>query len=1450
MSGDKIEVYESDDSSSDQQYPSIDELEADYANNNNDDDDISDQRLVTAYNSEQEFDPDYNWDFDSDLATEPDRDTSNQYDSEQQLDPGYNWDFDSDLATEPDRDISNQYEQESSQFEQTNSHFERENSHFEQENSHFERESSQLSEESSLYDFVPASPDLDMEPLWPSSDAGPDVPSNEMELNAHHHKLDVETDKSLNDFIQATANMDWITNGDWGSPEPESVDNSQGHELARGAILSHLKSRYAGEESAGSNMKWSSLKDGAQWALIYTACQDFNCTFSVAVLRLELTSEETQTFLSTYLDFWEKNKSWCNRMDHASPARITKWLIGKDLTVDDHLYFNRPTLPTDILGDQERATAEAYARHVRRVELISTIRNWIGGLGSFINLPIEPVIIEGARAMRRKVRGHSCLFDYQLICDTNPGDRWKLFPDEPKLAIWQAGGNISELLHFQPHPSGTASFQIPQPNNSFARPPQKLVSAQEASSANVQEPQALGKGGKPPASQLGEITSSHIPSHKEPAQGVSFNNAIILSDSDSDYEDDGISSSDSGDEDLPEGELENLREPENDDLLADRPGEGDPFSSQFGEYVQPCSNQNEGQLDQQQLQIDMSSLVQALQASEPPAPATAEDQGQASNHANIADQQEFISNLEDGWESQYFNDAMYGILDETDISEASSLCWPLPSSSAVATFSGTVAHGLITAQGKQSSEQIHNQETQSPDASLMPFHEDEISLSSLFQQPSLPLHASQHPALNKTTETVHKQRDQSPNASLVPGGESDIDVNSLVQQPSPPRHTLQRPAQNKPIKTVHKQHEYSRDASLAPSNESGTGGNFLIQQPRPPRPTLQLPAQIETAETAQKQHEPAQVAQEQIESSKSKKRKADSIVISEGEDEPAQVVQEQIKSNKSKKKKADSIVISGGEDEPAQVAQKQSKSNKSKKNKAESIAISEGEDELSTMDLTPVPKKSRRKRSAEDSDEDYKPPAKRPRRSKGSTAARKTPQQKAAPQKPTPQQQVDPSQPQQPVKRGRGRPRKYPLPTNQASTAGTTQKQEVPPVPDKNIAVPSVTEGQSSAAQVTSTPAPSLKSASDQVATVSAKKQGRTPKTAKHATTEGTTGSNVDDFAPGQTVSVPAIANALSSMSQSRNEAIITPDRASKPTAPAVYKSLPSVSASRSTALPVKDHSISEKAQTLVLPARSTPARSSSQDIDMAEADKDMREYIERASSSPRQAVRAAGQSASSTAANGRLGGPGGTSIGRQPRIGGTPGWDPYSLAPTPLPISNIHSDAAAVAYRAHLPKNHWKMSQQEMIAYEEARPGYESFFKQHSNGQHQLREAAARGAQAQRIINGGDTSQSYGGNAGHSASDNAPSDTGYGTPSTSAFQQSARGQGQRLLAPRPAPEAAAKASDVSQSWAGMASALASGPGADQNSGLIESIEKETGVQRKKAQKPKKAAAKPKKTNH
>ncbi|TDZ40647.1 hypothetical protein C8035_v005547 [Colletotrichum spinosum] len=1132
----KIEVYESDENSSDQQYSSIDELEADYANNNDNDNDISDQRLVTAYNSEQEFDPDYNWDFDSDLATEPDRDTSNQYDSEQQLDPGYNWDFDSDLATEPDRDTSNQYEQESSQFEQTNSHFERENSHFEQENSHFEqenshfeRESSQLSEESSLYDFVPASPDLDMEPLWPSSDAGPDVPSNEMELNAHHQKLDVETDKSLNDFIQATANMDWITNGDWGSPEPESVDNPQGHELARGAILSHLKSRYAGEESAGK---------------------------------------------------------------------------------------------------------------------------------------------------------------------------------------------------------------------------------------------------------------------------------------------------------------------------------GDPFSSQFGEYVQPCSNQNEGQLDQQQLQIDMSSLVQALQASEPPAPATAEDQGQASNHANIADQQEFISNLEDGWESQYFNDAMYGILDETDISEASSLCWPLPSSSAVATFSGTMAHGLITAQGKQSSEQIHNQETQSPDASLMPFHEDEISLSSLFQQPSLPLHASQHPALNKTTETVHKQRDRSPNASLVPGGESDIDVNSLVQQPGPPRHTLQRPAQNKPIKTVHKQHEYSRDASLAPSNESDTGGNFLIQQPRPPRPTLQLPAQIETAETAQKQHEPAQVAQEQIESSKSKKRKADSIVISEGEDEPAQVVQEQIKSNKSKKKKVDSIVISGGEDEPAQVAQKQIKSNKSKKNKAESIAISEGEDELSTMDLTPVPKKSRRKRSAEDSDEDYKPPAKRPRRSKGSTAARKTPQQKAAPQKPTPQQQVDPSQPQQPVKRGRGRPRKYPLPTNQASTAGTTQKQEVPPVPDKNIAVPSVTEVQSSAAQVTSTPAPSLKSASDQVATVSAKKQGRTPKTAKHATTEGTTGSNVDDFAPGQTVSVPAIANALSSMSQSRNEAIITPDRASKPTAPAVYKSLPSVSASRSTALPVKDHSISEKAQTLVLPARSTPARSSSQDIDMAEADKDMREYIERASSSPRQAVRAAGQSASSTAANGRLGGPGGTSIGRQPRIGGTPGWDPYSLAPTPLPISNIHSDAAAVAYRAHLPKNHWKMSQQEMIAYEEARPGYESFFKQHSNGQHQLREAAARGAQAQRIINGGDTSQSYGGNAGHSASDNALSDTGYGTPSTSAFQQSARGQGQRLLAPRPAPEAAAKASDVSQSWAGMASALASGPGADQNSGLIESIEKETGVQRKKAQKPKKAAAKPKKTNH
>ncbi|KAE9575971.1 hypothetical protein CGCF415_v000485 [Colletotrichum fructicola] len=209
-----------------------------------------------------------------------------------------------------------------------------------------------------------------------------------------------------------------VTNDlDWGSPEPEPEPEPQQQidEGPQGELESRMDGTLQSEFDPDS---WDSIGTGAQWAILSTLCQAHK--FSVAVHRLNLTTDQITTFIQTYIKCHEEIQDWCRKIDRIPVFDLIRRAEDGLHSVDEYVNLARPRLPTDILFQHEIELAGAFLRKSGHPELVHLIDKWRGTSTNFVELPINQDMLSYCRVKLYMSRGSNRVQDFQPIEDQEP----------------------------------------------------------------------------------------------------------------------------------------------------------------------------------------------------------------------------------------------------------------------------------------------------------------------------------------------------------------------------------------------------------------------------------------------------------------------------------------------------------------------------------------------------------------------------------------------------------------------------------------------------------------------------------------------------------------------------------------------------------------------------------------------------------------------------------------------------------------------------------------------------------------------------------------------------------------------------------------------------------------------------------------------------------------------
>ncbi|KAF4816602.1 hypothetical protein CGCSCA5_v006207 [Colletotrichum siamense] len=209
-----------------------------------------------------------------------------------------------------------------------------------------------------------------------------------------------------------------VTNDlDWGSPEPEPEPEPQ-QQIDEGP-QGELESRMDGTLQSGFDPdSWDSIGTGGQWAILSTLCQAHK--FSVAVHRLNLTTDQITTFIQTYIKCHEEIQDWCRKIDRIPVSDLIRRAEDGLHSVDEYVNLARPRLPTDILFQHEIELAGAFLRKSGHPELVHLIDKWRGTSTNFVELPINQDMLSYCRVKLYMSRGSNRVQDFQPIEDQEP----------------------------------------------------------------------------------------------------------------------------------------------------------------------------------------------------------------------------------------------------------------------------------------------------------------------------------------------------------------------------------------------------------------------------------------------------------------------------------------------------------------------------------------------------------------------------------------------------------------------------------------------------------------------------------------------------------------------------------------------------------------------------------------------------------------------------------------------------------------------------------------------------------------------------------------------------------------------------------------------------------------------------------------------------------------------
>ncbi|KAJ0319488.1 hypothetical protein COL5a_010196 [Colletotrichum fioriniae] len=209
------------------------------------------------------------------------------------------------------------------------------------------------------------------------------------------------------------------------NPSPEHFsDNEEEEEDERPVGVREAKGEGEGEDE-GTSMDWGSpepgevepiawahLGHGAQWVLLEVICESE--TFASATRALGLTTPEVIDFVVVYIQYHRQVQEWAEMCDKMHASELLGLIHGQVPPRDGMNVLHQPDLPTHTIKPNEYEKACQYLRQIGLGECIQALEKCRGISEGFLQIPIEREILASCIAILEKGKSGSDLHDIDI----------------------------------------------------------------------------------------------------------------------------------------------------------------------------------------------------------------------------------------------------------------------------------------------------------------------------------------------------------------------------------------------------------------------------------------------------------------------------------------------------------------------------------------------------------------------------------------------------------------------------------------------------------------------------------------------------------------------------------------------------------------------------------------------------------------------------------------------------------------------------------------------------------------------------------------------------------------------------------------------------------------------------------------------------------------------------
>ncbi|KXH47198.1 hypothetical protein CSIM01_06480 [Colletotrichum simmondsii] len=221
---------------------------------------------------------------------------------------------------------------------------------------------------------------------------------------------------------------------------PESVREAKGEDEGEG--LSTNMDWGSPEPGEVEPIAWAHLGHGAQWVLLEVLCD--SKTFASATRALGLTTPDVIDFVVAYVQYHRQIQEWAETCDQMGASELLDLIHGQGPSRDSVNVLHQPDLPTHTIKPDEYKKACQYLRQTGLGEHIRGLEKCRGISEGFLQIPIEREILASCIAILEKGKNGSDVHAIDNPIHSGP-QTWLYQYDEKHHEL------VKRMLQIQPY---------------------------------------------------------------------------------------------------------------------------------------------------------------------------------------------------------------------------------------------------------------------------------------------------------------------------------------------------------------------------------------------------------------------------------------------------------------------------------------------------------------------------------------------------------------------------------------------------------------------------------------------------------------------------------------------------------------------------------------------------------------------------------------------------------------------------------------------------------------------------------------------------------------------------------------------------------------------------------------------------------------------------------------